>query len=136
MRVVASLTCRAGQRLTEDSCAAALDASQQQQSIAILEPVDEVAGTCAERSASLVGVHVNSAATHLPLFHALIRLKGSKTSATVFTSQTGYASFADVPPGLYRVVIEKPGLRSAASAQFHVDCRKGVALRALLSPAR
>ena len=104
--------------------------------IVIVAAGDYVAGDCSERSANVIGVHVNSAATNLPLFHASIRLQGKATSARVLSSQSGYASFQDVPPGRYRVSVEKAGLHSALSRPFQIGCRRAVALRAMLAPVR
>ncbi|MDQ6932251.1 MAG: hypothetical protein M3160_03640, partial [Candidatus Eremiobacteraeota bacterium] len=48
---------------------------------------------------------------------------------------SGYMELLDVPSGMYRVTVEKAGLRKVETADFRVNCDEGVRVQAYLQNA-
>lgn len=76
-------------------------------------------------STGIISIAVVDAASHAKLENARVFLLGPSV-ASALTNRSGIVKYTDVPSGLYRVRISKPGYRTDTSAQFELLGNKEV----------
>lgn len=86
---------------------------------------------CAGQDSSniLLGVHYGR--SQVPVHNAAVYVSGP-ASIALMSPPSGYIELRNVPPGIYRLRVQKAGFGEAGTAQFEVPCGEGVRIEANL----
>ncbi|MDQ6932783.1 MAG: hypothetical protein M3160_06370, partial [Candidatus Eremiobacteraeota bacterium] len=80
---------------------------------------------CANSNSGAIFIALRHWRSQTPVLGASVNLSGA-ASVTLVSPPSGYMELLDVPSGMYRVTVEKAGLRKVETADFRVNCDEGV----------